>query len=340
MKKQSYVLGLIICLVSFATLSMAQIKPEYSNPGFGPRQIRVEGGMFSMGGSLPENIAYSNDVHKREIRVKDILMDEHEVTNKQWKEFVAAKGQAFKPDTTLEFSYGLTVRNYYNNPAYDEYPVVGITWEQAVAFCEWRTSQVNDGGADFRLPTEEEWEYAAISLNPKTTLSKKSPVDHEIVTAGKTYPWFGTGLRFATRGRSHRADRGSFLANFKAENEGAPVKIASYWPNDFYLYDMAGNVNEWVLNQYQQFPDENQRKDLSPEAFPMFGMTSLVNEKSRIIKGGSWEDDPYWLIPATRRHFQQDQASTTIGFRTVRDYTKQKLDRDKPLTKRTPISIN
>lgn len=339
MKKNTLILSLTIVMLAMASVALGQQIKQYSNPGYGPRQVYIPGGSFFMGGSLPENIAYSNDVHKREVRVKDLLMDEHEVTNKQWKEFVAAMGAQYTPSDSLYFSYGFKVIDYYNSEQYDDFPVVGITWEQAMDYCKWRSEQVKDG--QFRLPTEEEWEYAAIALHPETTISKKSKVNFEIVTAGKIYPWYGKGVRLTVPGRKFKNARGNFLANFVEENNSdKPVKVGEYWPNDFYLYDMAGNVNEWVYNQYLQFPEAKQGPDRKAEAYPSFGVTSLINEKSRVIKGGSYKDEAYWLIPATRRYFQQDQASEMIGFRTVRDFTQQQIKREDPLNKRSPLPMD
>lgn len=313
-----------------------------TEPGFGPAQVYVPGGPFTIGSSLADNIAYTNDVHKRETRIAQFLMDEHEVTNADWKLFVADKGSEYLPNDTLTWLEPhlnmARVIDYYNDEAFATFPVVGITWEQAVAYCEWRTEKVRAAGdestAPFRLPTEAEWEYAAISLHHSTTESQFETVEY-----GKTYPWYGTGLREPDEKQTH----GRFLANFSMEEKGVPPtkEVRSYWPNDFYLFDMAGNVNEWVNDQYQQFPGE--KVATSAEDFPLFGVTTLVNEKSRVIKGGSWEDDPHWLVPATRRHLQKDQAASTIGFRTVRSTHLQgklpagqkmkKADKRKPIKK-------
>lgn len=288
--------------------------------GFGPTQIYIPGGPFTIGSSLADDIAYTNDVHKRQTQIAQFMMDEHEVTNGDWKLFVADKGNEFLPNDTLTWLEPhmnmAKIIDYYQDEAFNDFPVVGITWEQAVAYCEWRTEKVRAAGdestAPFRLPTETEWEYAALSLHQSTTVEKNN--NNEIVAYGKTYPWYGTGLREPNKRNTH----GRFLANFSLEEKGVPPtkEVRSYWPNDFYLFDMAGNVNEWVADQYQQFSGE--KAATSAEDHPLYGVTSLVNEKSRVIKGGSWEDDPHWLIPATRRHLQKDQAASTIGFRTVR----------------------
>jgi len=316
-----------------------------TEPGFGPSQVYVPGGPFTIGGSLADDIAYTNDVHKRETQIAQFMMDEHEVTNADWKLFVADKGNEFLPNDTLTWLdphlNGAKIIDYYYDEAFANFPVVGITWEHAVAYCEWRTEKVRaaegESTAPFRLPTEAEWEYAAISLHKSTTKNNFEIVDH-----GKTYPWYGTELRKLDNKNRKANTYGSFLANFKLEEKGVPPtkEVKNYWPNDFYLFDMAGNVNEWVNDQYQQFPGE--RTSSSAEDYPLFGVTSLVNEKSRVIKGGSWDDEPHWLIPATRRHLQKDQAAGTIGFRTVRSthIQNEKASASDRRSKRSPIARN
>lgn len=308
------VAGILVSCSSPKSLSSSK-STDLIDPGFGPMLQYVPGGHFEMGGSMADDIAYTNDVHKRPAQISQFYMDRHEVTNGDWKLFVAEAGAEFLPDSTLFWSADNeslgTIGDYYNDEAFADYPVVGITWEQAVAYCDWRTLKVRQTSGDaslapFRLPTEEEWEYAAISLS--------AGVPDENITSSKTYPWHGEGLRKPDEKNYH----GQFLANFQLETKGVPPTkpVGSYWPNDFYLYDMAGNVDEWVTDRYEQIPSSS-HTDSTAMGPSLYGHTTLVNEKSRVYKGGSWDDLPHWLIPATRRHFQQDKASSTIGFRTV-----------------------
>lgn len=316
--------GILASCGSQQSLSTSS-QTDLIDPGFGPQLQYVPGGDFEMGGSMADDVAYTNDVQKRQLQISQFYMDRHEVTNADWKLFVADAGAEFLPDSTLYWSAENTslgtIGDYYNDEAFADYPVVGITWEQAVAYCEWRTEKVRQTSGDasiapFRLPTEEEWEYAAISI--------LASVPDENTTHSKTYPWHGEGLRYPDNKRNQRAYHGQYLANFQLETKGVPPTkpVGNYWPNDFYLFDMAGNVNEWVADQYQQVPSSS-GVEATPAASSLYGQTTLVNEKSRVYKGGSWDDLPHWLVPATRRHFQQDQASSTIGFRTVRSTNVQ-----------------
>lgn len=321
--KNTTLLLITAAIIFSACGSSRQLPNQTVSSSVGPDQHYIPAGPFEMGASLKDDVAYANDVTKRTLQMSQFYMDVHEVTNDNWRMFVEEAGPEYLPDSTLMWSDGGAIKgkviDYYNSSAFGNYPVVGITWEQANAYCEWRTikEQALDPSIQpYRLPTEEEWEYAAISLHTLTT-----DITDENIAYAKTYPWYGDGLRYDHRLKD-KEYHGSFLANFKAEHKGVPPtkEVRSYWPNDFYLFDMAGNVNEWVADQYRPFVVLEDGVDNSQSATEpnLYGVTSLVNEKSRVIKGGSWDDSPHWLIPASRRHFQQDQASSTIGFRTVR----------------------
>lgn len=233
----------------------------------------------------------------------------------------------------------------------------------------------------FRLPTEAEWEYAALGLIGNT--------QYENVNEKKIYPWNGLGISSAKK-----STRGLILANFKRSkgdymgvggslNDKAAFtqNVRAYEPNDFGLYNMAGNVNEWTADVYRAATFEqadalnpyrgNQyvNKDRDPitgklkqdkygkpemvsanspvkqtweelqagkaagtgaagtapfnpdqrgyrdEQSALYGVTTLVNNKSRVYKGGSWDDQAQWLNPAARRHLQEDESTADIGFR-------------------------
>jgi gliding motility-associated lipoprotein GldK len=212
------------------------------------------------------------------------------------------------PDTTVwvkdfHYSYNDPMhQDYFYHQAYHDYPVVGVSWKQAKAFCKWRTKKKNDFLSakrnptqvpQFRLATEGEWEYAA-----------RGGLENA------TYPWGGP---YTT------SDQGCFLANFKPTRgnyavDGAlyTVEAKSYNPNDFGLYNMAGNVAEWTNTAYN-------------EASYYLGSTMNPNVEDpdnyrKVIRGGSWKDVAYFLEVSTRDYEYADSARSFIGFRTVQDY--------------------
>ena len=177
----------------------------------------------------------------------------------------------------------------------------------------------------YRLPTEAEWEYAA-----KAMIGTQQQDENQ--ANQRIYPWDGPSLR-----ESSGKSRGTMLANFKRgrgdyagiagkSNDGAIItaEIYKYAPNDFGLYQMAGNVNEWVMDLYrplsfQDFNDLNpvRRNDKLDKAsrYDSKNNNSLIDNKSRVYNGGSWADISDWLAPGSRRFLDQDSATATIGFR-------------------------
>lgn len=208
----------------------------------------------------------------------------------------------------------------------------------------------------YRLPTEAEWEYAALGLIGNT-------LDERIVER-RAYPWNTDGMR-----TNESSYNGSFTANFKrgkgdymgvagSLNDGAafPAPVISYWPNDYGLFNMSGNVSEWVLDvyrplSYEDFNDYNpyrgniytqdstlvyglnhndgdykstiqtdwtnqaEKPESYTEQMYDYGVTTLISDKSRVYKGGSWADGPYYLSPSVRRFMNEDESSSTVGFR-------------------------
>jgi formylglycine-generating enzyme required for sulfatase activity len=218
------------------------------------------------------------------------------------------------PDTLCwihDFTYAnneYMTNMYFWHPAYDEYPVVGVTWQQCNAFNVWRTQLLNTWRnahreayvQDFRLPSETEWEYAArggLDNNP--------------------YPWGGPYARNS---------RGCFLGNFKPirgrymEDGGFhTVKATSYHPNDFGLYCMAGNVAEWCRTAYDESMYEYGH-DMNTEYIYNALDHDPPSMKRKVIRGGSWKDIGYYLQTGTRTYEYQDTAKSYIGFRSVMNY--------------------
>ena len=179
---------------------------------------------------------------------------------------------------------------------------------------------------NYRLPTEAEWEYAAQALIGTQEVGNENQEEKRI------YPWDGKSTRNA-----YGRKQGQFLANFKrgrgdyagiagSLNDGAMITdyIYSYPPNDYGLYNMAGNVNEWVQDVYRPLSFQDV-EDLNPfrrngvgdpaDKYDKKGYQSLIDDHVRVYKGGSWRDVAYWLSPGTRRFMAEDSATATIGFR-------------------------
>nr|WP_311949525.1 SUMF1/EgtB/PvdO family nonheme iron enzyme [Mucilaginibacter terrae] len=467
---------------------------KQTHPAPGPGLVAIEGGTFVWGGSADQDVAYEYNNVRRRITVGSFYMDETEVSNQDWLDYLHYISITFPGDRELYYnatpdtlvwrrplSYNEPyVDNYLRHPAFQDYPVVGVTWDQAKEYCVFRTNQMNEnilresgrlaswkdasgnGGAgtaaasgkasatepfdteiylngqikgqgidgkkmmpdmnplakpgtggkptrtvrmedgilkpSFRLPSEAEWEYAAMGLAGNT--------QYENIEDGKIYPWNGMGVR-----SPKKRTRGMIMANFKrgaGDNMGvagslndkaditAPVR--SFEPNDFGLYNMAGNVNEWTGDTYRQMTFEDaddfnpfrgnewtnkkladpekglyakdkygrpireaakSNKKLSWAEFTaqqqggnsvtppatnaagttaaiaasgkpfkhdqrgaadstdnsLYGVTTLVNDRSKVYKGGSWNDRAMWLNPATRRFMDQGEASAEVGFR-------------------------
>jgi len=224
------------------------------------------------------------------------------------EDFIVENEVEVYPDTTVwikdfNYSYNEPMHNdYFSHAAYDDYPVVGVTWQQAKAFCDWRTLYHNgyrrEKGEEnvrvYRLPLEAEWEYAA-----------RGGIE------GATYPWGGP---------YSKNDRGCFLANFKplrgdyaADQALYTVEAESFEANEFNLYNMSGNVAEWVNSSY------------SPDSYEFYSsMNPSVNDeanKRKVVRGGSWKDVAYFLQVGTRDYEYSDSARSYIGFRTVQDYS-------------------
>ncbi len=223
------------------------------------------------------------------------------------KDFIRQEELEIYPDTTVwirdfEYSYNEPMHNdYFWHDAYSEYPVVGISWKQAKAFCNWRTKFKNDDQKSrgkqfvnqFRLPTEAEWEYAA-----------RGGIE------GGTYPWGGPYVI---------SDTGCYMANFKPQRGDYAADMAlytveakSYEPNDFNLYNMAGNVSEWTNSSY-----DPSSYDYVSTMNPNGGDGS---NSRKVIRGGSWKDVAYFLQVSTRDYEYADSARSYVGFRTVQDY--------------------
>ena len=218
------------------------------------------------------------------------------------------------PDTLCwvhDYTYSMNddfTRNYFCSSAYDNYPVVGVSWLQAKAFCIWRSHFLNDylesinyaHMNDFRLPSEAEWEFAARGG-----------------IAAESYPWGGPYVR---------NPNGCFLANYEplrgAYDDDGGVRtliVGHYAPNDYGLYDMSGNVSEWCADAY----DENTyivANALSPYYNYNAKESDPIAQKRKVVRGGSWKDQKYFIQVQTRSFEFQDTSKCYIGFRCIQPY--------------------
>ena len=172
------------------------------------------------------------------------------------------------------------VRMYFSHAGYNDYPVVGVSWEQASAYANWRTDFLRRSlGREgvyvepYRLPTEAEWEYAARAGK-----------------SGNMYPWDGD--------LPLTEEQGCFYANFKPQEgnfvqDGQLItsKVGTYSPNAFGLYDMAGNVSEWTSTAYSESIDRI-TSDLNPEYRYDAALEDPYRMKRKIVRGGSWRCSP------------------------------------------------
>ncbi|NLB92969.1 MAG: SUMF1/EgtB/PvdO family nonheme iron enzyme [Bacteroidales bacterium] len=343
----------------------------------GPGMVFIQGGTFVMG-RVEEDVMQKWDNFPRRVTVASFYMDETEISNQDYREFTywlqrvypgdQQKINSALPDTTLwrsELAYNEPyIQNYFRHPAYSDYPVVGVTWEQANAYSAWRTDRVNeqilvskgilthdntqsgenifttdtylagmyqgtegnrpqqnsDGTnrrvrwedglmlPSYRLPTEAEWEYAAYGLIGNT--------DGELLTDRRLYPWNGAYLR-----KDSRKGKGQMRANFVrgrgdmmgmagALNDNADISapIFSYEPNDYGLYCMAGNVNEWVADVYRPL------SFLDVEEFQPF-RGNVITEYRRDTNGELMRDQYGQLIQDTiadYRNFRDGDVESQI----------------------------
>ncbi|MAO46066.1 MAG: gliding motility lipoprotein GldJ [Crocinitomicaceae bacterium] len=302
-------------------------KPNFYEQQTGPGLIFIEGGTFTMG-QVEDDLMNSWDNSPRRVTVSSFYMDETEVTNMFWLEYLEwldrIYGNSFPeiveralPDTLAwreKLAYNEPMVDYYlRHPAYRDYPVVGVSWRQANDFCKWRTDRVNENilvqeglfvhspesqmdeehfttetyfnrqyvgerdveGVkdyapnssgyrdikmedglllpDYRLPTEAEWEYAALGLIGNSF--------GELVEERRTYPWDGHYIRndeirdkgYGEINANFVRGRGDYMGVAGALDDfgDITVQVRAYAPNDYGLFNMAGNVNEWVMDVYR-----------------------------------------------------------------------------------------
>lgn len=293
--------------------------------------VPIPAGTFHMG-QTDEDPASTQINFNKQVTIGQFYMDDTEITNNEYRQFTnfflvdnsAIEGfatvsteefkQKYYPDTTVwvrDFAHhmGDPVQDYYYwHPGYDKYPVVGINWNAATFFATWRTAYLNEYRKsigefpmpDFRLPSEAEWEYA-------------SRGGRDMVK----YPWGNPYIRNA---------KGCMLANFKPgrgnfydDGFAYSAPVQEYFPNDFGLFDMAGNVSEWCLDDFNPAAVPTVW-DLNPQYIddrtnPESKRFNAKIPPKKVIRGGSWKDVAYYLETGTRSYEYRDSVRAYIGFR-------------------------
>ncbi|MEM6734706.1 MAG: SUMF1/EgtB/PvdO family nonheme iron enzyme [Bacteroidota bacterium] len=281
--------------------------------------VSIPSGTFHMG-QADEDIAATQINFNKQVTIGSFFMDDTEITNNEYRQFTQNIQESSEidlptgysiadllPDTTVwtrDYTHHMgdpLVVYYWSHPAFDDYPVVGVDWNAAKYFCEWRTSYLNRWRSDnqlpvmpnFRLPSEAEWEYAA---RGGRDMAK--------------YPWGNPYIRNA---------KGCLLANFKPgrgnyfdDGYAYTSPIGTYFANEYGLYDMSGNVAEWCEDAF------------NPSAMPLTWDLNPTyfddNVLFKVIRGGSWKDIAYFLETGTRTFEHQDTARASIGFRCAMTY--------------------
>ena len=249
--------------------------------------------------------------HSERFNLKEAAKKENE--GKARSKFIDSSNVKIYPDTLVwirDFSYSYNepmTQRYFSHPAFGNYPVVGVNWNQATVFCEWRTEIQNSAlerqhkstESNYRLPSEAEWEYAARGGRSQSM-----------------FPWGNYYLR---------NKKGCLLANFKPGRGNYPedgafytARADAYWPNDFGLYCMAGNVAEWTSSVYYEGASSFEH-DMNPDIRYNAKESDPPRMKRKVVRGGSWKDVGFYLQTSTRTYEYQDTAKSYIGFRCVID---------------------
>jgi formylglycine-generating enzyme required for sulfatase activity len=315
-----------LCVGCTSLLADEPRKPTEVTEGWhGVTFVQIPAGEFMMGSDetaaelakagnkLPEGVSVDDEGPKHQVKISAFQMGKYELTRGQFRIFVEATG--YKTDAEKPSRSGVGVNrqsqkferssiyNWTNAgfPQTDNHPVVNVSWNDAVAYCRWVTEEYSNRGQKSvcRLPTEAEWEYAC--------------------RAGST-----TRYAMGDTPRSVNGFGNVMDASFEAEftnwdfvnespfsfNDGAAFTSAAgkYKPNAFGLYDMHGNVYEWCSD----WSDENYyaRAPTTDPKGPDSG-------SFRVLRGGSWCNDPLFVRCAHRDGLNPDYRGTEIGIRVV-----------------------
>ena len=260
------------------------------SPTVRDKMVLIPDGSFILG-LTDEDPLQLQTAGLRRITLSRFYIDQYEVSNADYLRFVAEapppQRTALLPDTTMQQALGnrFSWSAYFRGSAFEKHPVVGVTFEQAQAYCTFYGK---------RLPTEAEWEYAA-----------------RAGAIGYVYPWPGLGTRDAD---------GAFLANYNpgrggyaADGHAFTAPVDAFAPSAWALYNMSGNVAEWCQDTFH--PSYTALSDFNP-------LLIDPTQARRVVRGGSWASDAFYIGVGVRDAQPADEASPYIGFRCVKDVTE------------------
>jgi formylglycine-generating enzyme required for sulfatase activity len=375
-------------------------RQDYVDQETGPGLVLVEGGTFTMG-RVEDDLNFAWDNIPRRVTVSSFYMDETEVTNQFWNDYLHWLKLVYAdtypelinralPDTNIwreVTEYNEPQVDYYlRHPAYRDYPVVGVSWLQASEYCVWRTDRVNElilireglmsynptgqaneehfttdsylsgqytgdaasGGLKdynpkgtgtrlvtmsdgiilprYRLPTEAEWEYAALGLIGNSF--------QELITDRRTYPWNGHYVRNDdSGGRFYGTIRANFVrgagdymgvAGYLNDNADITAPVYAYPPNDYGLYNMSGNVSEWVMDVYRPLSPED-KSEFRPFRGNVFKTRVLNSDGSFADKHDKNIYDIEGVAYFLKNYQEQAGARLTQNSLTLLDQCNQKV---------------
>jgi len=271
---------------SSATVEKPPNEPSYPDTSRYEESIKVPSGTFIMGLAAEDPLSLQKAGRKR-VTISSFYIDQYEVTNGEYREYLSQlspeKRTERMPDSTA-WNRARMQENwevYFRSDYYSKYPVLAVSWKEARAYCKAQNK---------RLPTEAEWEYAARANH-----------------LGRVYPWEG----MSTRGQD-----GDYLANYKppdgytADGYAFTAPVDAFPPNNWGLYNVAGNVAEWTQDAYT--PSYENISDFNPRY-------QDEEEPRRVVRGGAWNSDSFSIGVGARDTQRKDKPSVSIGFRCVRD---------------------
>lgn len=255
---------------------------------------RVPSGTFIMGLTDEDPLSLQSAGRKR-VTVSSFYIDQHEVTNAEYREYLSKLSPDERKQNVPDSTAWTDARSqedwssYFRSEFFSDHPVLAITWDEAQAYCQAQNK---------RLPTEAEWEYAARGGH-----------------VGRVYPW---------EGLSTQNEDGQYRANYNPENGYAAdghaftAPVDAFFPNDWGLHNMAGNVAEWTRDAYT--PSYDNISDFNPRHVD-------EDESRRVVRGGAWNSNSFAIGVGVRDTQPRDKASATIGFRCVQDVASVNRER-------------